>query len=342
MKQVFKSVLIASALCAGLSSCNDAARVSGRIEGCPAGAPVVLKTLEGAVTDSVKVSGNGDFSLRVKLPSGAPDFYYLYYKDTKVASLLLAPSDRISLQCDTLGARWTVEGSADCERVLEDEMRLSALKAEGDISLKRFADYYRESVKEAFANARSLSVVPLLMQEVGGVAVFGRDEDALVLGSIADSLALEYPGSRYVSLIRSRATILENRLRMRELIGAAGESMFPNLSLPSISGEKVSLSYIALKGGKSTLVYFYDATDPAMNMYTLEKVKPWCDAHKVGSVYAVNVGADKNAWAKVVRSQNLPWTHVCDTRGTSLAPYGVTSLPSLCLIESTGVRRLSL
>jgi hypothetical protein len=40
---------------------------------------------------------------------------------------------------------------------------------------------------------------------------------------------------------------------------------------------------------------------------------------------------DKTAWATVVRSQQLPWTNVCDTRGDQspvITQYGLTALPT--------------
>ena len=40
---------------------------------------------------------------------------------------------------------------------------------------------------------------------------------------------------------------------------------------------------------------------------------------------------DKTAWATVVRSQQLPWINVCDTRGNQsplLVQYGLTELPT--------------
>ena len=48
-------------------------------------------------------------------------------------------------------------------------------------------------------------------------------------------------------------------------------------------------------------------------------------------IYAVSLDVDKTAWATVVRSQQLPWINVCDTRGDQsplIAQYGLTSLPT--------------
>ena len=48
-------------------------------------------------------------------------------------------------------------------------------------------------------------------------------------------------------------------------------------------------------------------------------------------IYAVSLDVDKTAWATVVRSQQLPWINVCDTRGDQspvITQYGLTALPT--------------
>jgi hypothetical protein len=114
-----------------LASCGKSTRVSGVLEGAD-GRQVVVKLLDVnvfTVLDTLKTNASGEFSCKVDVQEGQPEFIYLFYGDTKVASLLLSKGDRVSVKADTLG-NYTVEGSEESVRLQEVEQRFASFTSE--------------------------------------------------------------------------------------------------------------------------------------------------------------------------------------------------------------------
>ncbi len=128
----------------------------------------------------------------------------------------------------------------------------------------------------------------------------------------------------------------ENQLSLNLSLSQAQSVGFPELQLPDINGEKVSLSGVM---AKAILVHFWSDQQDTQKLLNTEVLLPlYREYHRQGfEIYSVCVSTDKALWASVVRNQNLPWINVCDglgTGSTAVALYNVPSLPYSLLIAN--------
>lgn len=354
MKSCSSLGLAAALLAAGLSSCCNSARIDGVIHDAPE-AEVVVKLLDVnryKVLDTLKTDSRGQYRYKMAVSEGQPEFVYLFYKDTKIASLLLQRGDKVDVVSDTLG-KFSVTGSDETLKLLEvekDEAEFNdKFLAEADrlcdmepsspeaAQLKKdmtaqYVAYYRSRVKYVLQNSRSLTSVPVLYQVVGnGLPVFGQPTDALHFSSICDSLKTVYPESKYVKALEQDAKKRMQMLTLNSRINNAEAAGFPDVELSDVNGRKVKLSSL---NSRIVMIYFWDPSDAAQKMFNLDEMKPlYQEFHAKGfDIYSVAVGQDKGTWASVVKGQKLPWTNVCDATGSSAVLYNVSSLPRVHFI----------
>lgn len=331
-------------LCALLAAA--CAKPSARIDGTLTDAPdrqVIVKLLDinnYKVLDSVKTDAAGRYSYKVPVQKGQPEFVYLYYGDTKISSLLLQEGDEVKVVTDTLG-RGSVVGSVESERLQEVERKFAeflreAEQAEDNAAFRRsYIQYYREAVKYVMNNPHSLTVVPVLFQNVNpDLPVFSQTTDALHFRNALDSLSTVYPDSKYVKALERETTRREGILGFDSRLSMASEAEYPDIKSKDINGNEVSLQAL---DSKAVILFFWTVTDPESKILNQETYKPvYQDYHDKGlEIFAVSLDTDKAAWASVVKSQELPWVNVNDGLGASSPAatlYNVTSLPRAYLI----------
>ena len=338
-----KTVKILAACAAALlfAACGPKTVIDGTLQD-KADAPVIVKLLDVnkyQVLDTVRTDAAGAFSYKPVIQEGRPEFIYLFYGDKKVASLLLKQGDHVKVTADTLG-NYTIEGSdeslllqeveSDYAQFMLDMARLSADPDASQELSRRYVDYYRRSVRYVMEHPKSLTVVPVLFQRVNdGLAVFDQPTDGILFGSVCDSLKSVYPDSRYVAALEKEATRRTNILQISQRLNDAEQVGFFNIDLPTLDGKTANLKDV---DAKVIMLYFWATTDEQklFNMDTLIPV--YNEFHGRGfEIYAVSLDVDKTAWATVVRSQQLPWINVCDTRGDQspyVSLYGLQTLPA--------------
>ena len=324
-----------------LAACADKAHIRGTLTDAP-GKQIVVKQLEVNAfrdLDTIKTNAGGAFRYDVTVAPGQPEFIYLFYGDKKVASLLLKQGDHVKVTADTLG-NYTVEGSdeslllqeveGEYAQFLLDMNRLaSAADANQQLS-RRYVDYYRRSVRYVMEHSKSLTSVPVLFQRVNdGVAVFSQPTDGILMASVCDSLKTVYPESRYVKALEKEAARRNNVLNISQRLQDAGEIGYFDIDLPSVDGQVVKLSDTQ---AKVVMLYFW-ATTAEQKLFNMDALIPiYKEFHNRGfEIYGVSLDVDKTAWATVVRSQELPWVNVCDTRGNTspyIGLYRISSLPT--------------
>ncbi|MBR4775805.1 MAG: AhpC/TSA family protein [Bacteroidales bacterium] len=340
-------LIAAAALVIFLSACGHNTVIEGNLRD-GAGKEVIVKLLDVnrfQVLDTLKVGKDGSFRYSLDVAEGEPEFVYLFYGDRRIASLLLKNGDKVKVLTDTLGV-YSVEGSEESvklqqverdygkfqqemERILDDELS-------PDPSLSRcYVNYYRDRLKYVVGNCHSLTVVPVLFQQVNpSFPVFSRSTDGIVMKSICDSLKTLYPQSRYVKALEKEAARRMDEMSLENKLRAAEEVGYMDIELPSMNGKNVKLSESL---GKVTLLYFWAST-VEQKMFNLDTLLPlYEEFHQNGfEIYAVSFDSDKTAWARAVCNQNLPWVNVCDTRG-ALSPYidtyGIGALPMMWMLD---------
>lgn len=336
----FSRFIAALGLLALVLSCGKNTRIAGNLhEG--AGEEVIVKLLDVnrfQVLDTVKVNEAGDFSYKLDIEGGKPEFIYLFHGNRQIASLLLQKGDQVKVLTDTLGA-YTVEGSEESLKLqqveneynafMKDFRQLMDQEDQGPAVSRRYVAYYRDRLAYVVGNSHSLTVVPVLFQQVTpNMAVFSQPTDGLLMRNICDSLKTVYPESRYVKALEKEAARRMGTMDVNTRLQGASEVGYIDISLPGMDGKEVKLSQNL---GKVTMLYFWSATAD-QKMFNMDSLIPIYEAYhgKGFQIYAVSLDADKASWASAVRNQALPWVNVCDTRGVQspyVVSYGIGSLP---------------
>ncbi|MBQ1635536.1 MAG: hypothetical protein II102_02890, partial [Bacteroidales bacterium] len=176
------------------------------------------------VLDTVKTDASGRLRYKVDVKEGDPEFVYLYYKDTKIASLLLEKGSRVSVVADTLG-NYSVTGSAESEKLREREKAYARFQADMDSTMEPaelsriFIAHYRDNVKYVMGNMGSLTVVPVLFEQLDiYTPVFNQNTDAILFRKVCDSLKTVYPLSRYVKALEAETARRENALQVKYIL----------------------------------------------------------------------------------------------------------------------------
>lgn len=328
------------ALC--LSSCAQKAFIDMTVDGAPSEKLAIYKlnVSSGELLDSVSTDAAGHFRYSVKVEENQPEFIYVYRGNTILSTLLLEKGEKAVVKADTLG-NFSVEGSegsvelasvtADYNAFLN---QMSNLKDPKD-GVKIYLAYYRDRTSYVINHCKSLSVIPVLFQPLyAGTPVFSQPTDAILFRKVCDSLKTVYPESRYVKALEQETKARENQLSLNLSLSQAQSVGFPELQLPDINGEKVSLSGVK---SKAILVHFWSDQQDAQKLLNTEVLLPlYREYHRKGfEIYSVCVSTDKALWASVVRNQKLPWINVCDALGVAspaISLYNVSSLPYSLLI----------
>ena len=352
----FSKIISFVAAMAALVSCGSNARIEGTLTGVGS-SEVIFKLLESnryQVLDTVKTDASGHFSYKIDVAEGQPEFVYLFYKDKKIASLLLEAGDKVGVVSDTLG-HVTFEGSEESVKLAEVERAYAeALVEFEDIALlmgaatdqadfdrlaknmsNAYVAYYRDRVKYIMENSKSLTVIPVFYQSIGeNLPLFSQNTDAILFMSVADSLATVYPESKYVKALRKDAEIRYGYLELQERIINAEEVGYPEIELPDLEGKMRKLSDME---SRVVIICFWSASQAQQNMFNIDFFKPLYEQyHSKGlDIYQVSLDVDKALWATTVRAQELPWTNVCDSRGAQspyVSLYNLAAVPAAFII----------
>ena len=352
----FSKIISFVAAMVALVSCGSNARIDGTLTDA-ASSEVIVKLLESnryEVLDTVKTDAAGHYSYKVDVAQGQPEFVYLFYKDKKIASLLLEAGDKVSVVSDTLGHS-TFEGSEESVKLAEVEKAYAeALGEFEDIALlmgaatdqadfdrlaqemsKAYVAYYRDRVRFIMENSKSLTVIPVFYQFLGeNLPLFSQNSDAILFKNVADSLETVYPESKYVKALRREAEMRFGYLELQERIINADEVGYPEIELPDLEGKMRKLSDME---SRVVIITFWSASQAEQNMFNIDFFKPLYEQyHSKGmDIYQVSLDVDKTLWATTVRAQKLPWTNVCDSRGGAspyVALYNLSAIPAAFII----------
>lgn len=289
--------------------------------------------------DTVAVNQSGKFSYKVEIEEGQPEFIYLFQGDRKIAGLLLEAGDKVNVAVDSLGQA-VIEGSEESLKLAQVEKEYAAFlknyAEKGELSLQEYIDYYRECVKYIMQNSKSLTAVHVLYQNVSDeLPVFAQNTDAIFFSNIADSLETVYPDSRYVKALRKEAERRYGYLKLQERLDTAEEVGYIDIALPDVNAQQQRLSEV---DAKVVMIYFWTASEPSQNVFNVEVLKPlYAEYHKRGfDIYQVSLDIDKTLWATTIKGQELPWTNVCDSRGTAspyVSAYNLPTLPAAFILS---------
>jgi len=335
------SVFVAAALL--LSACAPKAQIDCTVADAPSSDVEVclLDVNVFNVLDTVRTDASGRMRYSVDVKPGQPEFVYLFRGGTKLASLLLSEGEKAVVKADTLGV-YEVEGSPESLRLAEVEGMIGSFSqainaaTDGREAYSLFIRHYRECTRFVLQNPKSLTVIPVLFQQLdANTPLFCQYTDALLFRNILDSLKTVYPESRYVKALEKETVKREDAMKLHAMVGSAPVSGYPDINYPDINGQKVALSSV---DSRAVLLHFWDSSSAENKMFNLDYLMPlWERWNGRGlQIYAVDVNPDKSSWAATVKAQKLPWINVNDGLGARSAVmlYNVSSAPvSFLLVD---------
>lgn len=298
------------------------------------------------LVDSLTTDKKGHLRHTIDLPdAGNPAFYNYYYHDRKIAGIVAADKDRISITADTLG-HYTVEGSDDSRLLKQMDSLLTAniarmeavleeAPADENIRLSRiYIEHKRAMLRQIMENPLSITSAAALFQKFNNnLYVFQEPTDVYVFEKIRDTLATVYPGNDYVNAVSQAIEARHNADMMNEMLNAADYGI-PEIKMTDFYGKEHSLSELK---GKVIMLSFWSTAQEEHKIFNQEMVPVYDKYHDRGfEIFQVCVDSDKPVWASVVRSQNLPWICVNDGLGLqspAVAAYNLNSIPTLFIIS---------
>ena len=358
MKRLFFCLL---ALALVVTACDQAstARISATIEGAP-NAAIILQKLNYnrlQTIDTIRTDGSGQFNYKVRLKGNEPYFYYLYREGSPIASLILLPSDQVTVVVPQEG-RFTVEGSEESTLFQEvneayahasdqirnltasitDQTPEAKVKEVNQQLSKLYVDYKRSAIRHMVTHPHSITSAVMAFQKFGDdLPVFGQESDFVILQAVRDSLSSVYPKSEFLTALRDEVDARARNMELSSRLGDVVVINFPELILPDMDGQTRRLSEL---DGKVIVLSFWSVGQTEHKLFNVDLVDLYKKYHAQGlEVYQVSLDIDKGVWASTVRSQNLPWINVNDGLGVdspAVTTYNVNRIPAMFVIGRDG------
>lgn len=353
------TVLLCTAALLAACSQNPVARISATIESAPDSAVVLQKLNFNRLVpvDTIKADASGHFNYKVKLTGNEPYFYYLHVGGRPVASMILLPDDRVTVDVPAAGD-FTVTGSEesvllqqvnnrfmqvidamnDITATIDENSTESDVKAANAALSRLYVDYKREAIKYMVEHPRSITSAVVAFQRFNEeTPLFGEATDAILLNTVADSLSLVYPRSEFVVALRDVVSARSRSLDLANRLDQLGESSFPELAMPDVDGRMRRLSDLE---GNVIVLSFWSVSQNDHKMFNVDLADIYARYHDKGlEVYQVSFDIDKPTWAAAVRSQGLPWISVNDGYGIdspSAAAYNIQEIPTMFVFDKKG------
>ena len=356
-----KRILFLFAALGLVAACSQApmAQVSATVENAK-DSSVVLQKLNYnrlVAVDTIKTDANGRFNYKVKLTGNDPYFYYLYLGGNPVASMILRPSDKVTVNVPANGA-FTVAGSeesalfqevntrfaeasaemASLMGTLSDDLPATELNALNQRMSKLYVDYKREAIKYVITHPKSITSAVVLFQKFSDeLPVFGQETDAILFKNTLDSLTQVYPKSEYVLALRDAVDARQRDLEFATRFSSVNEVSFPDLEMPDVDGNKQKLSD---QKGKVLILSFWSVGQTDHKMFNVDLKELYNQYHDRGlEIYQVSLDVDKPSWAATIRSQELPWINVNDGYGVqspAVVAYNVAKIPTMFVFDRAG------
>ena len=359
MKKIFYAALAVALL--GACSSGPQFRVEGSVSGAD-GKMLYLEAsaLEGILPmDSVKLKGDGSFVFKGERPA-SPEFYRLRM-DNQVVNFSVDSTETVTIKADydNFAAGYTVEGSANCEKIKELTLKQMELQAHVNdlteamnarrIGVNEFQDSlamllkaYKDDVKinYIFAAPNTAAAYFALFQKLNNYLIFdplNSKDDVRCFAAVATSLNQFYPHADrsrnlYNIVIKGMKNTRTPRQDSQTVPVEVEETGVIDIALRDIQGNVCRL--IDLKGKVVILDFtIYQSAVSASHNYMLRDLYDKYASRGL-QIYQVSLDADEHYWKTT--ADNLPWICVRDGNGvySSYAmAYNVQTVPTLFLVN---------
>ena len=342
-----KYILPIAAMAAMMCACGESGfKVTGNIEGASDTTKLVLESSNSGrwfIIDSVKTTGNGNFSIEQPAPQFA-DVYRLRLGD-KAIYFPIDSLDRIEITTSLagFGTDYVLSGTDNAVKVMNIDkkaMELSALSA-ADYATKA-EEWKRDLANQILSDPGSIVAYYIINKYIGDEPLFNpvNDFDFKIIGAVTNAFNSFHPND-------PRTTYMVDRLRQglaaRRSATAPSDTMFIaeasliDIKLQDKKGVMQDLQEVA-KQGKVTLLNFtvYSAEwSPVCNKVLADVYRKY----KAQGLEIFQVGIDTEEFQWRQSAVNLPWITVYDPLGVesrNLASYNVTQVPLTYIIDRKG------
>lgn len=312
--------------------------------------------------DSAILDDKGSFKFKEPAPKN-PEFYQLRIRDKVVAFAVdSVESLRVTADASNLYGSFTVEDSYSNDQLRKvDDMRmkteqeinslekLHTAKEIDDITFLNSLDsvltlYKKEISNLILGNTSSAAAYYAVFQKINDYLIFDPydKKDYPMFGAVATSWNRYYPETeRTTHLYNFTVNALQTRRQLEKQeelfqnITVETESGLPDISLPGVNGERISLS--SLKG-KVVLLDFvvYSADFSPKHNIDLNSLYQRYNSRGF-EIYQVSFDSNEHFWK--TSADNLPWVTVRDPRSVStplLSLYNVREIPTSFIIDREG------
>lgn len=312
--------------------------------------------------DSAILNDKGSFKFKEPAPKN-PEFYQLRIRDKVVAFAVdSVESLRVTADASNLYGSFTVEDSYSNDQLRKvDDMRmkteqeinslekLHTAKEIDDITFLNSLDsvltlYKKEISNLILGNTSSAAAYYAVFQKINDYLIFDPydKKDYPMFGAVATSWNRYYPETeRTTHLYNFTVNALQTRRQLEKQeelfqnITVETESGLPDISLPGVNGERISLS--SLKG-KVVLLDFvvYSADFSPKHNIDLNSLYQRYNSRGF-EIYQVSFDSNEHFWK--TSADNLPWVTVRDPRSVStplLSLYNVREIPTSFIIDREG------
>lgn len=312
--------------------------------------------------DSAILNDKGSFKFKEPAPKN-PEFYQLRIRNKVVAFAVdSVESLRVTADASNLYGSFTVEDSYSNDQLRKvDDMRmkteqeinslekLHTAKEIDDITFLNSLDsvltlYKKEISNLIIGNPSSAAAYYAVFQKINDYLIFDPydKKDYPMFGAVATSWNRCYPETeRTTHLYNFTINALQTRRQLEKQeelfqnITVETESGLPDISLPGVNGERISLS--SLKG-KVVLLDFvvYSADFSPKHNIDLNSLYQRYNSRGF-EIYQVSFDSNEHFWK--TSADNLPWVTVRDPRSVStplLSLYNVREIPTSFIIDREG------
>lgn len=328
----------------------DGVSVVGKVENPIEGELVTLNEFGPtgiAPVDTIEVLKSGEFSFTV--PVQGPTFYRLNFYNRQQLTLVLDGNEKeveIMLEGDNPRGEVSIKGSKHTNYVkqMEGMMRDN----QSDVQ-----DLNNQAMEARSAN--DAEAMQRITEEYYALMSVYQNDFKKYLWSITPSLSVVYgleslPIDDHYDFYDSIATklksdsVLVKNFFVSDLISKveAAEKLAigapaPEISLPSPSGEIVSLS--SLKG-KYVLIDFWAAWCKPCRAENPNVIRVYEEyAGENFEILGVSLDKNKESWVKAIEQDGLPWLHVSDLQyfnSEAARTYQISAIPATYLIGPDG------
>lgn len=318
------------------------------------------------VVDSVRLDKEGNFSFSSDAPT-APEFYRLRIGQ-QIINIAIDSTETVKVKADypAMSSAYTVEGSAECEKVRE--LALMQMELQNQVntivalptmsanqvvdSVGRLLEQYKQTVKTRYIfrePMRAYAYYALFQTVALGNTVQlifdprANEDDVKVFAAVATSWDTYYPGSErgknlHNIAIEGMKNVRILRAQRNQTIDASkvNTSGIIDIVLPDNKGAVRRLTQLK---GKVVLLDFnvFKAEGSVKHNMWLRSV--YNKYHDRGlEIYQVSLDDDEHFWK--TSTEALPWICVRDAaslQSAFMAQYNVQQLPTFFLIDRNNV-----